>query len=202
MSGVSGSGKSTVARYLSPKLGAIQIRSDAVRKHLARIPLLKRGSDQLYTDAMSSKTYSKLLELGIMLATQGFTVILDAKYDKLNIRADVIAAAKQHQIPLKIIYCTAPEEILRVKRSSTEGNRLNRRSGDITDATANLLSSQLQNAEPFSDEEKSYLKILDTTKPRETQLEKLEVMMDGGFENFYPKQVQGNNIYKLKNLTL
>ncbi|MEO0687270.1 MAG: AAA family ATPase, partial [Cyanobacteria bacterium J06649_11] len=162
MSGVSGSGKSTVARYLSPKLEAIRIRSDAVRKHLAGIPLLEKGSDKLYTDAMSSKTYSKLLELGIMLTTQGFTVILDAKYDKQNIRADVILAAKKHQIPLKIIYCTAPEEILR--------DRLNRRSGDITDATANLLSSQLQNAEPFSDEEKSYLKIIDTTKPLETQL--------------------------------
>ncbi len=165
MSGVSGSGKSTVARYLSPKLGAIRIRSDAVRKHLAGIPLLERGSDKLYTEAMSSKTYSKLLELGIMLTTQGFTVILDAKYDKQNIRADAIAAAKKHQIPLKIIYCTAPEEILR--------DRLNRRSGDITDATADLLSSQLQNAEPFSDEEKSYLKILDTTQPRETQLEEV-----------------------------
>ena len=165
MSGVSGSGKSTVARYLSPKLGAIRIRSDAVRKHLAGIPLLERGSDKLYTEAMSSKTYSKLLELGIMLTTQGFTVILDAKYDKLNVRADAIAAAKQHQIPLKIIQCTAPEEILR--------DRLNRRSGDITDATANLLSSQLQNAEPFSDEEKSYLKILDTTEPQETQLEEV-----------------------------
>ena len=165
MSGVSGSGKCTVARYLSPKFEAIRIRSDAVRKHLAGIPLLERGSDKLYTDAMSSKTYSKLLELGIMLSTQGFTVILDAKYDKQNIRADVILAAKKHQIPLKIIQCTAPEEILR--------DRLNRRSGDITDATANLLSSQLQNAEPFSDEEKSYLKIIDTTKPLETQLEEV-----------------------------
>ena len=165
MSGVSGSGKSTVARYLYPKLGAIRIRSDAVRKHLAGIPLLERGSDKLYTDAMSAKTYSKLLELGIMLTTQGFTVILDAKYDKQNIRADVILAAKKHQIPLKIIQCTAPEKILR--------DRLNRRSGDITDATANLLSSQLQNTEPFSDGEKSYLKIIDTTKPLETQLEEL-----------------------------
>ncbi|MEM1395507.1 MAG: AAA family ATPase, partial [Cyanobacteria bacterium P01_H01_bin.150] len=128
-------------------------------------PLLERGSDKLYTDAMSSKTYSKLLELGIMLTTQGFTVILDAKYDKQNLRADAILAAKKYQIPLKIIQCTAPEEILR--------DRLNQRSGDITDATANLLSSQLQNAEPFSDEEKSYLKIIDTTKPLETQLEEV-----------------------------
>ncbi|MEM7554173.1 MAG: AAA family ATPase [Cyanobacteria bacterium P01_A01_bin.84] len=162
MSGVSGSGKSTVARYLSQKLGAIQIRSDAVRKHLAKVPLLEPGGDELYTDEMSSKTYSRLLELGIMLTTQGFTVILDAKYDKQSLRAHAIAAAKQHQIPLKIIQCTAPPDILR--------DRLNRRSGDITDAKADLLSSQLQNTEPFSDEEKSYLKILDTTEPQEAQL--------------------------------
>ena len=38
MSGISGSGKSTTARLLSRKLGAVIIRSDAVRKHLAQIP--------------------------------------------------------------------------------------------------------------------------------------------------------------------
>ncbi|MEM7726305.1 MAG: AAA family ATPase [Cyanobacteria bacterium P01_A01_bin.45] len=162
MSGISGSGKSTVARYLSEKLGAIQIRSDAVRKHLAKVPLLERGSDELYTDEMSSKTYSKLLELGIMLTTEGFTVILDAKYDQQHLRADAIAQAERYKIPLKIIQCTAPPEILR--------DRLDKRSGDIADATADLVSSQLHKAEEFSAKEKNYLKILDTTQPYEAQL--------------------------------
>ena len=75
MSGLSGSGKSTVARQLSRKLGAIHIRSDAERKHLGGIPLQQRGGEELYTAEMTQKTYERLLSLGIMLATEGFAVI-------------------------------------------------------------------------------------------------------------------------------
>ncbi|MEQ8957180.1 MAG: AAA family ATPase, partial [Coleofasciculus sp. C2-GNP5-27] len=57
MSGLSGSGKSTVARQLAQQLGAIHLRSDAVRKHLAGIPLDHKGTDQLYTPQMSQTTY-------------------------------------------------------------------------------------------------------------------------------------------------
>ena len=162
MSGVSGSGKSTVASYLSKKLGAIQIRSDAVRKHLAKIPLLEKGGEEIYTEEMSSKTYTELIRLGIILTTAGFTVILDAKYDKKRLRADAIAQAKQFKVPLKIIQCSAPLEILR--------DRLENRSGDITDATVKQLPSQLRTLEAFSDEEQVYLKVLDTDKPYEAQL--------------------------------
>ena len=53
MSGLSGSGKSTVARNIARRKGAIQIRSDAVRKHLAGISLDDSGSDDIYTAQMS-----------------------------------------------------------------------------------------------------------------------------------------------------
>lgn len=163
MSGLSGSGKSTTARYLARQLGAIQIRSDAVRKHLAGIPLLERGGDEVYTPEMTQKTYDRLLTLGIILANQGFTVILDAKYDKQQQRQEAIAQTAKHQIPLQIIQCTAPVEVLQ--------QRLVQRTGDIADATADLLASQLQQLEPFTDAEKPYVKIFDTTQPQQTQLE-------------------------------
>ena len=165
MSGVSGSGKSTTSRLLSRELGAVIIRSDAVRKHLAQIPLLERGGDELYTPQMTEKTYNKLSELGVLLAKQGFTVILDAKYDRQHLRGDVISQALKQQLPLKIIQCVAPEAILR--------ERLNERTGDIADATTDLLSSQLQQAEAFTVQEKTYLTILDTTLPHAAQLEKV-----------------------------
>jgi uncharacterized protein len=165
MSGVSGSGKSTTARFLARQLGGIQIRSDAVRKHLAGIPLLERGGDEIYTAEMTEKTYTRLLDLGIKLASQGFTVILDAKYDKTQLRGEAIAQAQKHQIPLQIINCTAPLEVLQ--------QRLDKRTGDIADATAKLLALQIQQAEPFSESEKSYLKILDTTQPQDAQLKEV-----------------------------
>ncbi|HEY9699752.1 MAG TPA: AAA family ATPase [Trichocoleus sp.] len=160
MSGLSGSGKSTTARQLAKKLGAIHLRSDAVRKHLGGIPLNQRGGDDLYTPEMTQKTYDRLLALGIMLANQGYPVILDAKYDRQALRQPVIAQAQAHQLPLQICHCNAPLEVLR--------DRLQQRTGDIADATADLLPQQ--SFEPFTAQEQDYVKAIDTTQDVETQL--------------------------------
>ena len=162
MSGLSGSGKSTVARQLARQLGAIHIRSDAVRKHLGGIGLFERGGDALYTDEMTKKTYERLLGLGIMLANQGFPVILDAKYDRASLRMDAITSAASHQLPLQILHCTAPMEVLR--------DRLPKRTGDIADATVDLLEAQQAAAEPFTEAEQPYVKTLNTDQPLEPQL--------------------------------
>lgn len=168
MSGLSGSGKSTVARQLARKLNAIHIRSDAVRKHLGGIPLSERGGDDLYTAQMSQKTYERLLFLGIMLANQGFPVILDAKYDRQQLRLDAINQAEFHKLPLQIIHCTAPLEVLR--------ERLQKRTGDIADATADLLESQQAAAELFSEAEQPYVKTLDTSQLLAAQLETMKAV--------------------------
>ena len=123
---------------------------------------MEKGGDDLYTPEMTEKTYTRLLELGIILAKQGFSVILDAKYDKQNLRQEAIAQATKHEIPLQIIQCTAPLEVLK--------ERLNNRTGDIADATADLLASQIKQAEPFTEQEQVYVKILDTTQSQEAQL--------------------------------
>jgi uncharacterized protein len=162
MSGLSGAGKSTAARYLARKSAGIHIRSDAVRKHLAGISLMERGTDEIYTPEMTEKTYARLLDLGILLASQGFTVILDAKYDKVQMRSSAISQAEKHQIPLTIISCTAPLEVLQ--------ERLKNRTGDIADATADLLTSQVEQAETFTPLEQQKVKILDTTQPYDAQL--------------------------------
>ncbi len=167
MSGLSGSGKSTIAKRLARQLGAILIRSDAVRKHLGGIPLAERGGDELYTPEMTQKTYSRLVELGIMLASQGFPVILDAKFDREKFRNEAIVQAQANQLPIAIMHCTAPLEVLR--------ERLRLRTGDIADATADLLAAQQAALEPFTNQEKPYITTLDTTQNIEAQL-KSEVL--------------------------
>ncbi len=157
MSGLSGSGKTTVAKQLAGRIGAIHIRSDAVRKHLAGIPLDQRGGDQIYAPQMSKNTYARLLELGVKLANEGFAVILDAKYDRQELRQPAIALAQSHQLPLRIIHCTAPMKVL--------GDRLHRRSSDISDATPDLLSRQQAEAEPFTEAEQAWVTTIDTTQP-------------------------------------
>jgi hypothetical protein len=155
MSGLSGSGKSTVARELSRQMGAIYLRSDAVRKHLAGIPVDKRGNNSLYTPEMSQKTYGRLVHLGTLLASQGYVVVLDAKFDTQANRERVIAAAQAHDLIPTIVHCEAPIDILK--------ERVQQRSGDIADATLEVLEKQ--QFEPFSDDEAQYVTTIDTTRP-------------------------------------
>ena len=164
MSGLSGSGKSTVARRLSGRINAVQIRSDAVRKHLGGIALNERGNEELYSQEMTQKTYERLLELGLILAGQGFAVILDAKYDRQQLRERVIKECESQQLPLNILHCAAPVEVLR--------SRLENRIGDITDATVDLLETQQQQAEPFTPGEQPYVTPIDTTEALTPQLDR------------------------------
>jgi uncharacterized protein len=153
MSGVSGSGKSTTARAIASTHDAIYLRSDAVRKHLAGIDLSQRGSEDIYTPEMTTKTYARLTELGVLLASKGFTVILDAKFDRISLRNQAIAAAKSQNIPCEIIYCHAPLEVLQQRlRDRAEANN------DIADATVELLASQQAAFEDFTAEELALVK--------------------------------------------
>lgn len=164
MSGLSGSGKSTVARHLAPQLQAIHIRSDAVRKQLAGVPLEQSGAEgsHIYNPAMTQKTYQRLADLGLSLANIGWTVILDAKYDQIALRSEVMTRADLAQIPVRLLYCTAPVDVLR--------SRLQNRQGDISDATAALLPSQLQTFQTFTSAEKQKLTQLATDQNIEAQL--------------------------------
>ncbi|MEM8720160.1 MAG: AAA family ATPase [Cyanobacteria bacterium P01_G01_bin.39] len=156
MSGLSGSGKSTAAKSIAKNKGAIQIRSDAVRKHLAGLALDESGTDNIYTAEMTKKTYDRLLKLGVMLTKAGYTIILDAKYDRLDQRQPVIAQAQSKNIPLKIVHCSVPISILR--------DRLNQRQNDISDATADLIDIQQKNAEAFTIAEQDYVTTVDTSR--------------------------------------
>ena len=155
MSGLSGSGKTTVAKKLAKNIGAILIRSDAVRKHIAGIALDEKGGDDLYSAEMNQKTYNRLLKLGIILAAIGFPVILDAKYDRTSLRQRAIDKAKSNGIPLQILHCSAPISVLK--------ERLSQRTRDISDATPDLLDKQIAATEAFTTTEKNYLLEIDTS---------------------------------------
>ncbi len=156
MSGVSGSGKSTHARLLAQQAGLIHIRSDAVRKHLARIPLQATGESALYTPEMTENTYRRLCSLGLTLAQQGWPVILDAKFDQVKWRSDLIRQAELAHVPIQIIHCTAPISVLQ--------ERLQSRQNDVSDATVALLDQQLAAFEPFTAAESLVVKTIDTSE--------------------------------------
>lgn len=134
--GVSGSGKTTVARAIAPRLNAVHIRADALRKHLAGVPIDKRGGEDLYTPEHTARTYAELIDIGAQLAAQGDTVILDATFANRTHREQAYAAAAQHDVPVHIIHCRAD--------LATAKARLKTRPPDVSDATADVIEAQVR----------------------------------------------------------
>ncbi len=84
--GLSGAGKTTLARMLGEALNAPVISSDIVRKELAgvsaRTRLFAGFKKGIYTDEFTEKTYSELISRGATLLKQGRACILDATFSK------------------------------------------------------------------------------------------------------------------------
>lgn len=161
MCGASGSGKTTLARHLAKRWGAVHLRSDAVRKHLAGVPLDRRAGADAYCPEMTRRTYARMLELGLALAADGGTVLLDARYVRVTLRTSALDAAVARGVPLRIVHCVAPPEVLHervVQRAAAAA-------GDVSDATDDLLFEQLQEFEPFQPAEAPYVLSVDTRRP-------------------------------------
>ena len=82
--GMSGSGKSTVAREIKAAVGGEVIASDVVRKRLAGMDPAKRALDEyregLYSAEMSRKTYGKMFAEARELLMRGKSVVIDAAF--------------------------------------------------------------------------------------------------------------------------
>lgn len=147
--GLSGSGKSTAARKIAAKKQFLIIRSDAIRKHLCGISLHEKGPQHIYDSETSRTTYEKLIHLAEFLTPFGVSVILDARFDKRKWRAEAMKLAAERSLNFRIVYCTAPPAELK--------ERLKQRSGDVSDADASLIDSQITTFEDFSPEEEAQL---------------------------------------------
>lgn len=151
--GLSGSGKSTVALSLLDRCDVIHIRSDAIRKHLAGVDLADHSAD-IYGESLTRATYDTMIDLGIVLTSHSYTVILDAKFDRRAVRQSLIEQAESLGLPLRFIHCHAPLDVLK--------KRLAQRRGDISDATERLTEIQSQEFEYFEGAETALFISLDT----------------------------------------
>jgi len=149
ISGLSGSGKSTLAHYLSLQLPAVWIRSDAVRKQLGGIDLNQAGDQSLYSAAMTERVYQTLFNFGELASNAGFNVILDAKFDRIQWRSPFVKLAQGSGLNLSIIHCQATMDVLE--------KRIQQRQGDISDATADLLTAQRAAWQDFTESEQEFV---------------------------------------------
>ena len=161
--GLSGSGKSTIARQLQQFIFSIHLRSDVERKRLYNLqPTDKSDSSVeqgIYTKEASRNTYDKLLTLTELILRSSWNVIVDATFLHQRDRNRFRELAIQHHVTFIILDCTAPQSSLeqRIISRATEP-------GAVSEATLDVLHQQLSVDQPVADYEQKYCIKLDTDK--------------------------------------
>jgi len=139
LGGVSGTGKSTLARQLAPALGpapgAVVLRSDVVRKRLHGVAPGDRLPPEAYRREASRAVYDALAARASVLVRAGHAAIVDAVFLDPDERAQIERVATDAGVPFQGLWLTAPEGVLM--------QRLTARTGDASDATPDVLRQQL-----------------------------------------------------------
>lgn len=137
--GLSGTGKSTLARGLAPELGAapgaVHLRSDLERKALHGVEETTRLGADAYGRAASETVYAVLCRKARLVLAAGHAVIIDAVLDRPEARAAIETTAADLGIPFRGLWLeAAPQHLL---------HRVAARSGDASDATPEIVRQQL-----------------------------------------------------------
>jgi aminoglycoside phosphotransferase family enzyme/predicted kinase len=142
--GLSGTGKSTLARMTAPGIGgapgAVVLRTDEVRKRLFGAgPLQKLGADA-YSDEAHARVYSQMRHEAAAVLAAGRSVILDATFMDAGERAMAEALALEAGVQFAGVWLQSDPELLR--------QRVAARTGDASDADLAVLEAQLADAPP------------------------------------------------------
>lgn len=117
VTGLIGSGKTTIAEMIGRGLDFITLSSDAIRKELANVPLKERHYDSfgggIYSPEFTQRTYNELLGRARKLLDKGKSVILDASFKKKADRLAAFKLAKEAGADFLAIECIADENVIR-----------------------------------------------------------------------------------------
>ncbi len=137
--GLSGTGKSTLARGLAPLLGgaigAVVIRSDEVRKRHFGVAMQDHLPDTAYAPRVHARVYEMLEEEARLVLDAGQPVILDAVFAQQGQRDAIDRFAARSAVPFMGLW-------LEADRGTMEG-RIARRCKDASDATISVMERQL-----------------------------------------------------------
>jgi len=96
--GLSGTGKSTLARRIAPRAGrppgALVLRSDVIRKRLFGAEPLEKLPQEAYTAATTRRVYATMRRQAAQCLDAGFAAIADAVHGQPDERAEIEAVAQ------------------------------------------------------------------------------------------------------------
>lgn len=155
--GASGTGKSTVARALAERLGAIHLSTDDLRSEVTPRSAGEAGSlhSGRYEPEQRDRVYDELIGQAGRLLAAGERVVADASWAGTLHRTALEATARHASVPLAEVCCTCPPEVAgaRIARRRAEGT-------DSSEVTPELATRLAAERDPWPD-----AIVLDTDRP-------------------------------------
>ncbi|WGR73716.1 MULTISPECIES: bifunctional aminoglycoside phosphotransferase/ATP-binding protein [unclassified Bradyrhizobium] len=136
--GLSGTGKSVLARALAPAVtpepGAVVLRSDVIRKRLFGVKDADRLPPSTYQPDVTARVYETLAQHARRVLKQGHSAIVDAVFARESERDEVAALARECNVPLAGLFLVAD--------LATRQARIGSRQRDASDATQEVAALQ------------------------------------------------------------
>ncbi|EWY37712.1 hypothetical protein N825_16805 [Skermanella stibiiresistens SB22] len=137
--GLSGTGKTTVARALAPRIGpapgAVVLRSDVLRKRLFGVAETERLPPDAYAGTVTDQVYADLLDRAGRVIRAGHAVVVDAVNARPEERAALERLAESAGVPFRGVWLEADADTLVARVTS--------RRDDASDADAAVVRRQL-----------------------------------------------------------
>lgn len=137
--GLSGTGKTTLARALAPLLGAapgaVHLRSDMIRKALSGVDPLTPLPQDGYSAAMSARVYARMGALCRQTLGAGQAAVVDAVFLEEGAREEIARLAETCGVPFDGIWLEAAPEVMLA--------RVRERGPDASDADAEVVQAQV-----------------------------------------------------------
>jgi uncharacterized protein len=139
--GLSGTGKSVLARRIARTLEAQWLSSDRIRKEITGHEPSDRLTDAygsgIYSPEISQETYDTLISRGVSAASSGKSVVIDATFLDEEWRARARDAFKVVDADLQFVECWAPAEIVAQRLEDRQSDE-----DEASDAGSNIYEVQ------------------------------------------------------------
>ncbi len=142
--GLSGVGKSSIARDAAASIGAppgaLHLRTDVERKIMHGVSLTYRLSPEAYTPESREEVYRRVFKKAEVALDAGVSVIVDAVFPVAAHRTQIRDIALRMNAGFHGLWPEANEQVLR--------QRIEARGADASDADASVIEKQLKTVEP------------------------------------------------------
>ena len=165
MSGLTGTGKSTVARKIGVDYNATVINTDRVRKEKAGVDQYERHLDEpnkgMYSPERVHQTYVNVMDYAKDYLENGENVVLDATFQKEDHRKMAQELAVKNNALVIPVYCTCPETVAK------DWLEKRMKSKSVSDGRWEIYQKQKETFDVFTDEEQPI--IFNTAETEYTQ---------------------------------